>query len=431
AMIPNASGTHNSCFTGATNGLKLQDGDVLFAYVLIDPCNPPREVMLEFHDGTNWNYRAFWGENLIPHGSDQGPSRLKWGLLPDAGQWVRLEVPVSVLGMEGKSVHGVAFTIYDGRAWFDRMGKYSRVNVALNKTATQSSVEFGQEPWKAVDGDFTTINHTASNPQAWFEVDLGSVMPVENVVLRNRLDSCCIGRLNNYSIFLSETPFVSKDLTTTINQQNVFRYNWAGSTGDTVTFTMNRPARYVRLQLHGTNNLNIREMQVYATAARAKTNIGGGTRTSASTSYDSWTPTQSGVDGHFNDRPQSGSSIFHTKDTTATAWWETDLHAVKQISTIELIRRIDNYDSIFDYYVLVSDVPFASTVLADVLAQPGVSAYFFKGPIHKHIPINRTGRFVRVQKASGYFGFAEMRIWSHDKPLGVFAVPETPAEQQQ
>ena len=43
-----------------------------------------------WHTGT-WLHRAYWGENLIPFGRDNSTERRKFGALPPAGKWVRLE----------------------------------------------------------------------------------------------------------------------------------------------------------------------------------------------------------------------------------------------------------------------------------------------------------------------------------------------------
>src|SRR5215475_4962701 len=45
------------------------------------------------------------------------------GPLPAAGGWVRLEVPASAVGLEGKTLNGMAFTLYGGRANWDKAGK--------------------------------------------------------------------------------------------------------------------------------------------------------------------------------------------------------------------------------------------------------------------------------------------------------------------
>ncbi len=44
------------------------------------------------------------------------------GRLPASGGWVRLEVPAAQVGLAGKTVNGLAFTLYGGRAWWDRAG---------------------------------------------------------------------------------------------------------------------------------------------------------------------------------------------------------------------------------------------------------------------------------------------------------------------
>ena len=79
-------GTHQHYFVNATTKLGVGVGDKLFSYVYLDPANPPREVMLQFYDGS-WEHRAYWGANLVPWGA--GVGRVYMGPLPVAGQWVR------------------------------------------------------------------------------------------------------------------------------------------------------------------------------------------------------------------------------------------------------------------------------------------------------------------------------------------------------
>ena len=45
------------------------------------------------------------------------------GALPAAGQWVRLAVPAAQVGLEGRTLNGMAYTLYDGRATWDYAGK--------------------------------------------------------------------------------------------------------------------------------------------------------------------------------------------------------------------------------------------------------------------------------------------------------------------
>jgi hypothetical protein len=118
-----ASGGHQFYFYNATNTLFLGTNDNLVGYVYLDPANPPAEVMFQWCDGTSWEQRAYWGGDLIMTGTDGTISRLYQGPLPPLGEWVRLEVPASSVGLGGATINGWAFSIYNGRGWFDHGGK--------------------------------------------------------------------------------------------------------------------------------------------------------------------------------------------------------------------------------------------------------------------------------------------------------------------
>jgi len=76
-------------------------------------------------------------------------------------------------------------------------------NVALGKTATQSSIYPGGDAFKAVDGNTNgtfgsgSVTHTnCTDPAASWQVNLGSDTQIARIVLWNRTD-CCSERLNN------------------------------------------------------------------------------------------------------------------------------------------------------------------------------------------------------------------------------------------
>jgi hypothetical protein len=120
-----AAGEHQHYFTGATAALQLGVGDVLYAYVYLDPANPPTEVMLLWNDGS-WNHGAYWGANSINFGNDGTASRHYMGPLPAAGQWVQLTVPASLVALDGSTLNGMAFTLFNGRATWDTAGRLSQ-----------------------------------------------------------------------------------------------------------------------------------------------------------------------------------------------------------------------------------------------------------------------------------------------------------------
>jgi len=118
-----ADGEHQHYYTDATDKLEIKAGDKLFAWVWLDAANPPKEVMLQWHEGDSWEHRAYWGANSIEWGTDATESRQSMGALPEAGKWVLLEVPADKVGLEGKTLDGAAFSLFGGKATWDAAGK--------------------------------------------------------------------------------------------------------------------------------------------------------------------------------------------------------------------------------------------------------------------------------------------------------------------
>lgn len=121
-----AAGAQQHFFLGASTPLQLGPGDTLFAYAYLDPKAPPRELMLQWNDGT-WEHRAFWGEDLIAFGTTGTSSRRRLGDLPPAGRWVRLEVLANAIGLAGRAINGMSFDQFDGRVFFDHAGAVQAV----------------------------------------------------------------------------------------------------------------------------------------------------------------------------------------------------------------------------------------------------------------------------------------------------------------
>ena len=120
--VREAPGRSQHLFTGASPGLRIGKEDRFFAHVYLDPDHPPREIMLQFNDGS-WEHRAYWGESLIDWGQEDSPSRKRIGDVPEAGRWARLEFTAAEVGLApGAVVNGVAFTQYDGKVYWDQLG---------------------------------------------------------------------------------------------------------------------------------------------------------------------------------------------------------------------------------------------------------------------------------------------------------------------
>lgn len=114
-------GLNQHFFTGAKTPLEIQAGDRLFAWVWLDPKNPPKTVQLQFNDGV-WEHRATWGQPK-GYGRGKGPQNFQAGNLPKLGEWVRLEVAAKDVGLKpGAKLNGWAFTQFDGTVHYDTAG---------------------------------------------------------------------------------------------------------------------------------------------------------------------------------------------------------------------------------------------------------------------------------------------------------------------
>jgi len=150
-------GAHAHLFDGALQPFTATDTEALFAWVCLDPDNPPRCLMLQWRDATGWAHRAYWGEPLLTWGRPatgahpfQVAGHFHGGPLPPAGRWVRLEVPSSQVGLANVAVNGVSFDLFDGRAAFGATGAHSPAGGErpwFGHVLPTGARQDGNEPW--------------------------------------------------------------------------------------------------------------------------------------------------------------------------------------------------------------------------------------------------------------------------------------------
>jgi hypothetical protein len=414
------AGPHEHYFLGSTEPLVTNPGDLLTTYVLLDPCNPPRQVMLSWRDASGWEHRGYWGEDLLlTNNGSQGNVRI--GPLPESGKWVRLEVPAAVVGLDQTAISGQAFTVYDGQAWFDRSGRIARVNLAYGKPARQSSDYSADYPAsRAVDGNlasaFGVMSVTGYTSSPWWEVDFGAVSPIDAVEIRGRTD-CCLNQTSNFVVLVSDDPITATDLATARSQAGTSAYSIPGEVGKQLHLAIHRTGRYVRIWRTNTDSLTLPEVLVWAPATAARVNLAGGRKATSSSIYLSYLP-EFGVNGSVNDAWNGTGSISHTTGE-AEPWWQVDLGSSQNIGKVDISGRTDCclLEQMTGFYLLVSDQPFAAVPLATTLADSGVAAWY-----HPTTPmtvvsvdVNRRGRYVRIQKAgptASALTLSEVRVWA-------------------
>jgi hypothetical protein len=156
---------------------------------------------------------------------------------------------------------------------FGTPGNSSSTNVALGKAASQSSTFSGftsDGPGSAVDGNQDgnffngSVTHTNLDINAWWQVDLGASAAIGSVVISNRTD-CCGTRLNDYWVFVSDTPFSPLDTPATLQgRAGTFSSHQTTAPSPSASIAVGAQGRYVRVQLNGTNYLSLAEVQVIA-----------------------------------------------------------------------------------------------------------------------------------------------------------------------
>lgn len=149
-------------------------------------------------------------------------------------------------------------------------------NVALGKPATQSSTFPGTSAYAALAVDGNTdgvyghgsVTHTNFDSNPWWQVDLGSSIAIDSIVVWNRTD-CCSDRLQDYWIFISDVPFTAGDTPASLvirpGTVNIHQTS-APNPSTTIPLSPGIQGRYVRVQIQGNAYLSLAEVQVTGTA---------------------------------------------------------------------------------------------------------------------------------------------------------------------
>jgi len=143
----------------------------------------------------------------------------------------------------------------------------STTNIAIGKTATQSSIREEAGPERAIDGNTDgdlangSVTYTNFDQNAWWEVDLGEVNLINQINVHNRSD-CCKGRLSDYYVLLSENAFVSTNLNEVLDQDGVTALYFTERPNLVTSTPLNHTARYVRIQLNVQHFLSLAEVEI-------------------------------------------------------------------------------------------------------------------------------------------------------------------------
>jgi DNA-binding beta-propeller fold protein YncE len=142
---------------------------------------------------------------------------------------------------------------------------WSEANLARGKTASQSTTLAGLSADRAVDGNQIVFASTLFQASAWWQVDLGQQSTLQSVRLWKRAD-CCAEQLSNFVVFVSATDMRGRTLDQLKDDARVAKVSVASLNGaPDIEIPMSTVGRYVRVQLNGSNNLSLAEVQVMGT----------------------------------------------------------------------------------------------------------------------------------------------------------------------
>jgi NedA-like, galactose-binding domain len=149
-------------------------------------------------------------------------------------------------------------------------------DVALGGTATQSSTYvYSGVPRVAqlaidgnTDGNFYdgSVSHTTNtDPQEWWQVDLGNDYRIDSIVLWNRTDTPPAGpeRLTNFKVSVLDAG------NNTVWSQDYFTAGGYPNPSLSISLPSNTYGRYVKVSLNAQNYLSLAEVQVFGIAQSA------------------------------------------------------------------------------------------------------------------------------------------------------------------
>lgn len=161
--------------------------------------------------------------------------------------------------------------------WIDTTGNFSNeakyvvnnivYNVALKKNATQSSNYSTAYANKLVDGNADgkwasgSVSCTGLDTNPWWQVDLGDKYYIPVVKIWNRAEAP--SRLSNFWVFASEKPFSTNDLNTLKADSSIWKVKQTSYPNLMMALQVNAVGRYIRVQIEGTQYLQMAEVEVF------------------------------------------------------------------------------------------------------------------------------------------------------------------------
>jgi hypothetical protein len=129
-----AAGLGQDFYSSGAEPIEIPAAAEIFAHVWLDPTNPPKAVMVQFHAKDGWSHRIVWGDwTAIALGEVRSAGLVQGGDLPAPGGWSRLTIDPGRLALPvGTPVTGFGLSQIDGHVRWDRVGLATKDDSTVN-----------------------------------------------------------------------------------------------------------------------------------------------------------------------------------------------------------------------------------------------------------------------------------------------------------
>ncbi len=347
-----------------------------------------------FHEfsGTSLNTTPQWQDEFNTNNLDTS----KWF----AADWTYADTLFSTDNIKFENGHIILTVNRDQNS-----NVVSTTNLSLSGQTTQSSTAYNGEASRAIDDNTNgvyrqnSVTHTANETNAWWKLDLAYTSQINQIVIYNRADSCCVSRLSDFSVSVLDE-----------NNDVVWTQFYSNYPESELTINLNATGQSVKINRNGV--LSLAEVRVYGTAGtQANANLvvsipeikhvnlallGEATQSTTGAGGDASRAIDNQTSGMWNN-----NSVTRT-DGSDGSWWQVKLAQESELSQIIIFNRTDKCCN-------GRLVNFTVSVL-DSLGNVTWSQFYEEDPIRSlTIDLSVTGQTVQVS-LDGVLSLAEVQV---------------------
>lgn len=303
----------------------------------------------------------------------------------------------------------------------------SETNLALTGSATQSDTLHRGFAERAIDGntdgEFSnrSVTHTSDLNNAFLQVNLAASSDINQIVIWNRTDSCCVERLSNFTVSV-----VDEEGRTTYEQ------TFANPPNPSLTLNVDVTGAAVRVEKDGI--LSLAEIQIFGNVSSTEPEPTNPTEpTNGQLNPGSWSLSSSSEDVNVRDAIANAidgdpSSRWSTRqDQTSGQYFQIDLGSRQSFDRIVLDSResINDYPRAYFVFASNDNNDWGPAIASGVGSSDGNTVIDFS---------NQNARYIRIEQAGSsdryWWSIHELSIFTDANDLPSPVTPPTDGENE-